>query len=95
MLYIIEEHVYLYAKFGVFVRFGASSSINGSDEMLGYESLRLSHVCSIEDVALKFCHGVPEEEASRDRVCRIVNRRLRLSLRIYQSSLGAFNLTCS
>ena len=44
MLYIIKEHVYWYAKFGVSVVFGSSSSINGLDEIFGCESLPLSHV---------------------------------------------------
>ena len=56
MLYIVEEHVYLEAKLGVAVGFGSSSSINGSDEMLGFESLSLSRVRLIEDGALRFCH---------------------------------------
>ena len=59
------------------VRFGSSSSINGSDEMLEYESLSLSRVCSIEDRALRFFHVAREEEGSRDLVRSIVNGRLR------------------
>ena len=35
IFYIVEEYVYLYADLGVTVRFGSSSSINGSNEMLG------------------------------------------------------------
>ena len=37
MVYIVEEHVNLRAKLGVGVRFGSSSSINGSKETLGCE----------------------------------------------------------
>ena len=59
------------------VGFGISSSINDTDEMLGCESLPLSHVCSIEDGALIFCHIAREEEASRDRVCLLQNWHLR------------------
>ena len=44
------------------IGFGFSSSINGSDKMLGYESLPLSRVRSIEDGALSFFHIVREEE---------------------------------
>ena len=54
MLYIVDEHVYLLADLGMIVRFGSSSSINGSDETLGYKSLLLSHVSLIEDGAFKF-----------------------------------------
>ena len=53
---------------GVAVGFGSSSSINGSDEMLGCKSLPLSHVRSIEDGALKFCHVACEGKASPDCV---------------------------
>ena len=48
----------------VAIGFGSSSSINGSDETLGCESLSLSRVCLIEDGALKFFHVTREEEAS-------------------------------
>ena len=48
------------------VGFGSSSSINGSDELLGCESLPLSCVCLIEDGALRFCHVPREEEESLD-----------------------------
>ena len=62
MLYIVEEHVYLWAKLGMSIGFGSSSSINGSDEMLGCESLPLSCVHLIEDGALKFGRVACEEE---------------------------------
>ena len=58
------------------VGFGSLSAINDLDEMLGYESLSLSCVCSIEDGALRFFH-VTREEASRDLIRPIRNRRLR------------------
>ena len=45
------------------IRFGSSSSISGSDEKLGCESLPLSCVYSIEDGALRFCPIAREEEA--------------------------------
>ena len=35
MIYIVEEHLNFYAKLGVAVGFDSSSSINGSDKMLG------------------------------------------------------------
>ena len=59
----IKEHVYLYASLGVAIGFGSSSSINGSDETNGFELLPLSHLRSIEDGVLTFCHVVCEEEA--------------------------------
>ena len=61
------------------IRFGSSSSINGSDETLRCESLSLSRVRSIEDGVLRFCHVAREEEGSRDLVLPIVNRRTRFS----------------
>ena len=77
MIYIVEEHLNLEAKLGVAVGFDSSYSINDSDQMLGYESLSLSHVRSIKDEAPRFCHIVCEEESSRDRVCSIKNRHPR------------------
>ena len=77
MLYTVKEPVYSYADLGVAVRFDSSSSINGLDEMLGYESLLLSHVCLIGDEAPTFRHLACKEELSRDRVCLIGNRCLR------------------
>ena len=77
MLYIVQEHVYLEAHLGVAVGFGSSSSINGSHETHGCESFSLSRVHLIEEGALRFCHIEHEEEASRDRVRPIVNRRRR------------------
>ena len=77
MVYIVEEHVYLYADLGVAVGFGSSSSIKKLDKTLRCKSLPLSHARSIEDGALRFCHVTREEEASRDRVYLIGNRRLR------------------
>ena len=59
------------------VGFGYLASINGLDEILGCESLPLSHVCSIKDGALRFCHIARAEEASCDHVCLIGNRCLR------------------
>ena len=50
------------------VGFGSSSSINGSNEILGCELFPLSHVRSIKDGAIKFSYVAHEEEASRDRV---------------------------
>ena len=58
----VEEHSYKYANLGVTVRFGVSSLINGSDEALGCESLRLTCVHSMEDEPLKWCHVAREEE---------------------------------
>ena len=52
VLYVVEEHAYVYAKLGVTVRCDVSSSINGLDETLGGDSLPLSRICSIEDGAL-------------------------------------------
>ena len=77
MVYIVEEHVYLYAKLGVTVGFGSSSSINSSNETLGCELLPLSRIRSIEDGALRFCHVAREEESSRDHACLFENRHVR------------------
>ena len=41
----------------------SSYSINDLDEMLGCESLSLSHICSIGDEAPRFLHVVCEEES--------------------------------
>ena len=46
------------------VRFGSSSSINGSNETLGCELLPLSRVRSVNDGELRFFHVVREEEES-------------------------------
>ena len=73
MFYIVKEHVYLWAKLGVAIGFGSSSSINGSNRMLGCESLLLSSVRLIKDGALRFCHIAHEEEASRNCIGPIVN----------------------
>ena len=51
MIYIVKEHLNLYAKLGMSIALESLSSINGSDEMLGYESLSLSRVRSIKDFA--------------------------------------------
>ena len=56
MIYIVEEHLNLYAKLGVAVGFDSSSSINGSDEMLQCESLLLSRIRLIRDEAPRFRH---------------------------------------
>ena len=87
---MVEEHVYLQAKLGVTVGFGSSSSVNGSDEMLGCESLPLSHAHSIKDGALRFCHIAHEEETSHNRVCLIVNQHLRcrhVSIKVHRAHL--------
>ena len=81
MLYIIKEHVYLLAKLGLAVGPGSSSSINGSDETLGCESLPLSHIRSMEDEALKFVHVAREEEASCNRSLEIVPHHLRIKMK--------------
>ena len=59
------------------IGFGSSSLINNSNETLGYESLPLSRIHLMRDRAPRFLHVAREEEASRDYVCSIVNRRLR------------------
>ena len=79
MVYIIEEHAYIYAKLGVVIGFGSSSSTNGSNEKLGFESLQLSRVLSIEDGTLRFRHVSREKEVSRDLVRLILNWCLRFS----------------
>ena len=61
MVCIVKEHMYLWADLGMAVIFGSSSSINGSNETLGCESLPLSQVRSIEDGALRFFHVAREE----------------------------------
>ena len=48
---------------GVVVGFRSSSSINGSDETLGCESLPLSNVCLIKDGTLRFHHISHEQGA--------------------------------
>ena len=90
MLYIVKEHVYLYADLGLGVRFRSSSSINGLDKTFGYKSLPLSHIRSIKDGALRFFHVAHEEEASRDHVRPIRNQRLRCrhaSIEVHRASL--------
>ena len=77
MIYIVEEHLNLEAKLGMAVGFDSSYSISGSDKMLGYESMPLSHVRSIKDEAPRFCHVGCEEELLHDRVCSIGNLCLR------------------
>ena len=77
MLYIVEEYVNLYEKMGVAVGFDSSSSINGSYELLGCESLPISHIHLIEDEAPRFRHIACEEESSRNLVRAIGNRRPR------------------
>ena len=77
MVYIVEEHLYLYAYLGVAIGFGFSSSINSSDGKLGCELLPLSQFHLIEDEALRFYHVAREEEVLRDRVRPIENHRLR------------------
>ena len=52
---------YKWAHLGVIVGFAISSLINGSDEMLGCESLWLSRVRSIEDKSERFPHVTSEE----------------------------------
>ena len=42
MISNVEEHLNLQGKLGVTVRSRFNSSINGSDEMSGFKSLRLS-----------------------------------------------------
>ena len=68
MVYMIEEHVNLKRNLGLAIRFGSLSSINGSHETLGCESLPLSHIRSIEDGALKFFRVMREKVMSCDGV---------------------------
>ena len=79
IVYIVEEHVYIWAKLGIPVEFGSSSSINGSDKMFGFKFLPLSHVHSIKDGAFRFFHVVLEEEVLCDLVRLIMNQRLKFS----------------
>ena len=70
--------------------FSSSSSIKGSNEMLGFELLPLSRVRSIEDGALRFCHVARKEEASHNHVSPIINRHLRChhaSMEVYRAHL--------
>ena len=69
MVYIIEEYMYILAKLGVAVGFDVSYSINGSNKMVGYESLCLIRVRSIKDGTLRFGHIAREEEMASN-VCR-------------------------
>ena len=59
------------------IGFDSSSSINCSDEILGYKSLPLCRFCLIKDGALRFCHIMREEEATRNLVRMIINRWLK------------------
>ena len=86
--YIVEEHVYMWAKLGVAVGFGISFSINDSNETSGCESLYLSFFRLIEDVALRFHHVVREEETSRN-TCRLIF----MCTHINWSSSIVFNLS--
>ena len=87
MLYIIEEHANIEAKLGVTARCASSSSINGSDERLGLESLPLICVCLIKDGVFIFRHVVGEEEASGN-TCRLIfigcSRFVHISMGVYQ-----------
>ena len=49
MMYNVKEHLNLYGKLGVTVGSRFNSSINDTDETLGFESLRLSRFCWIRD----------------------------------------------
>ena len=49
MLYIVEEHVYLYEDLGIIVESSISYSINGCDEILRCKSLCLNRVRWIVD----------------------------------------------
>ena len=73
MIYIVKEHLNLWEKLSMVVGFDSLSSINGSNETLGYESLPLSRVHSIGDEAPTLCHVACKEESSRERVCPIRN----------------------
>ena len=53
MIYIIEESINR-LKLGVTVRSASSSLINVSNEMLGVESMRLSHIHQIYDEVFRF-----------------------------------------
>ena len=71
------------------IGFDSSSSINYSDEILGYKSLPLCRFRLIEDGALKFCHIMREEEATHNLVRMIINRWLKF---LYASlNLGHYN----
>ena len=50
------------ANLVVTIGFGVSSLINGRDETLDFESLRLSGGYWIRDGSLRFCHIAREEE---------------------------------
>ena len=76
------------------IGFGSSSSINGSDKMLGWESLSLIHVRSIKDGALRFFHVVREEEASHDLVFSDCELTLVMLPRVHRSPSYVFNLNC-
>ena len=72
------------------IRFGVSFSIKGFDEMRGCELLRLSHVHSMKDEALKFCHVTHKEETSCDAYRLIFMGRSRcvhVSMEVYQPLL--------
>ena len=53
------------------VGFDVSSSITGSNEMLGFKSLHISHVNSMKDRALKF-HQIAHEEEMLHNVRHLI-----------------------
>ena len=65
-------------------------SVNGLDETLGYESLLLSCVHSIQDCVLRFYHVSREEETSRN-ACHLIfigcSRCVHMSTRVHRALL--------
>ena len=82
------------------VGFGSSSSINGSYDMLGCESLSLSCISSIKDggslslsLSLRLCRVASEEE-SIARSCLYDQESMsEMSSYIHRSPSGVFNLS--
>ena len=72
------------------VGFGSLSSINASDEMIGYESLPLSRVPLIKDRGLRLCHVAREEEALCPSDQELT---LEMAPRVHGSLSSAFNLS--
>ena len=68
--FFVEEHLHKLANLGVTVGFVISPSINGFDEILGCESLRISRVRLIEDEPLRFRHIA--REVVPKNICRLI-----------------------
>ena len=71
MLFLLKTRGINRLNLGVTIQFASLSSINISNEILGYISSPLRSVYRIEYVALRFHHVAHEEEASRN-ACHLI-----------------------